>query len=273
LILPNLWLGGQDVLDDLDFFRKNNITCVLSLGPATPSQRIRLAAREHVNLPDVPTADLSVHFPRIVRFISSARHNGHSVYVHCAAGISRSSTSICAYLMAHLNLPFEQTLQFLSQRRPAVCPNDGFQRQLRRYESSKERLLLAQEMLKVPAYTELQRQDLDAVWQALSQRKARGRSVEGGRATPAKQAQAAEQRPARPGSGSVPIDQLARQRALQAVQATAQRQPGSAIRVGDGSQIGDVGLAWLMPRRRSSASTATSLPPSARLGRAKRPVY
>eukprot|EP00439_Symbiodinium_sp_Y106_P063615 s240_g9.t2 len=218
------------------------------------------------------------------------------------------------------NLPFEQTLQFLSQRRPAVCPNDGFQRQLRRYESSKERLLLAQDMLKVPAYTELQRQDLETVAAALSQRKARGRSVEGGRATPAKQAQAAEQRPARPGSGSVPIDQLARQRALQAVQATAQRQPGSAIRVGDGSQLldpnweadgeywsfirlgalapppalragashrtngkyevrsilidllVDVGLAWLMPRRRSSASTATSLPPSARLGRAKRPV-
>ena len=28
-------------------------------------------------------------------------------------------------------MPFEQTLQFLSQRRPAVCPNDGFQRHAR----------------------------------------------------------------------------------------------------------------------------------------------
>ncbi|CAK9076146.1 unnamed protein product [Durusdinium trenchii] len=34
LILPNLWLGGQDVLDSPEFFVKNNITCVLSLGPA-----------------------------------------------------------------------------------------------------------------------------------------------------------------------------------------------------------------------------------------------
>ena len=31
-------------------------------------------------------------------------------------------------LLVERNLPFEQTLQFLSQRRPAVCPNDGFQK-------------------------------------------------------------------------------------------------------------------------------------------------
>lgn len=30
--------------------------------------------------------------------------------------------------MSHLNLTFEQSLTFLMQRRPAVCPNDGFQR-------------------------------------------------------------------------------------------------------------------------------------------------
>ncbi|CAJ1338315.1 unnamed protein product, partial [Effrenium voratum] len=161
LILPNLWLGGQDVLENPEFFTKNNITCVLSLGPAAPGNRVRLLAREHINLPDVPTTDLSVHFPRIVHFIAGCRHNGHAVYVHCAAGISRSTTSVCAYLMSHLNLTFEQALCFVSQRRPAVCPNDGFQRQLRRFEHSKDRQTLAQDMKTgCPNYDEVRKYDL-----------------------------------------------------------------------------------------------------------------
>jgi len=245
LILPNLWLGGQDVLDNPEFFSKNNITCVLSLGPAAPGQRIRLLAREHINLPDIVTADLSTHFTRIVRFIAGCRHNGHVVYVHCAAGISRSSTSVIAYLMSHLNLTFEQSLTFVSQKRPAICPNDGFQRQLKRFETSNQRKQLAQEMRAIPNYEEIQKHDLDLVWQVVSNRQ---RSRSEARTPPAADA--------------------ARQRALQAVQNTAQQMPRQQMpRLGDGAQQGDVGLAWLLPRRRSSSvSTASSLPPNTRTG-------
>lgn len=251
LILPNLWLGGQDVLDNPEFFSKNNITCVLSLGPAAPGQRIRLVAREHINLPDIVTADLSCHFTRIVRFIAGCRHNGHVVYVHCAAGISRSSTSVIAYLMSHLNLTFEQCLTFVSAKRPAICPNDGFQRQLRRFETSNQRKQLAQEMRNIPNYEEIQKHDLDLVSQAVTNR-LRSRS-----------------------EARTPPTADARQRALQAVQNTAMNLPRQQMpRVGDGAQQGDVGLAWLLPRRRSSsASTATSasLPPSSRSQKPARP--
>eukprot|EP00435_Cladocopium_sp_Y103_P026530 s2628_g6.t1 len=242
---------GQDVLDNPEFFSKNNITCVLSLGPAAPGQRIRLVAREHINLPDIVTADLSCHFTRIVRFIAGCRHNGHVVYVHCAAGISRSSTSVIAYLMSHLNLTFEQCLTFVSAKRPAICPNDGFQRQLRRFETSNQRKQLAQEMRNIPNYEEIQKHDLDLVSQAVTNR-LRSRS-----------------------EARTPPTADARQRALQAVQNTAMNMPRQQMpRLGDGAQQGDVGLAWLLPRRRSSStSTATSasLPPSTRSQKPARP--
>merc|ERR1719464_395302 len=102
-VFGTLWLGGQDVLEDANFFVSNSIKYVLSLGPAAPPSRIPLAGREHINLPDAPTSDLSRHFRRAVLFIAQGRHvAGQPVYVHCAAGISRSTTCICAYLMAHL---------------------------------------------------------------------------------------------------------------------------------------------------------------------------
>eukprot|EP00931_Biecheleriopsis_adriatica_P074366 TRINITY_DN48441_c0_g1_i1.p1 TRINITY_DN48441_c0_g1~~TRINITY_DN48441_c0_g1_i1.p1 ORF type:complete len:265 (-),score=38.35 TRINITY_DN48441_c0_g1_i1:55-849(-) len=239
LIMPNLWLGGQDVLDDASFFANNNITCVLSLGPASPSPKIRLIAREHVNLPDVPTADLSMHFPRIVRFIASCRHAGRCVYVHCAAGISRSTTSLIAYLMAHLQVSFDEALRFVSSKRPAVCPNEGFTRQLKRFECSKEREALAQELTQAAGYEEQRARDLEEIRQVPSRRSTGGRRSLSG------------------GSSKLP-EQQARQRALQAVRQAA---GPAALRLGDGSQIGDAGLGWLVPAsQRRSASSARGQP-------------
>jgi len=164
LILPNLWLGGQDVLNDARFFETRNIGYVLSLGPAAPPPRIQLAGREHINIPDMPTADLSRHLARAVRFIAEGRHaNNRCVYVHCAAGISRSTTCVCAYLMSHLGLSFHEALTFISSRRRAVCPNEGFTRQLKRFEASKERADLAEELARSGGsnYSDLRSRDIE----------------------------------------------------------------------------------------------------------------
>eukprot|EP01094_Clydonella_sp_ATCC50884_P020644 TRINITY_DN4336_c0_g1_i3.p1 TRINITY_DN4336_c0_g1~~TRINITY_DN4336_c0_g1_i3.p1 ORF type:complete len:184 (+),score=18.85 TRINITY_DN4336_c0_g1_i3:201-752(+) len=91
------------------------------------------------HIPDVSDAALLPHFPEIVEFIHTARQNpDHVVYIHCAAGVSRSSTATLAYMMSHLLLSFQHALDHLQRAHGHANPNRGFKKQLETFESDKE---------------------------------------------------------------------------------------------------------------------------------------
>lgn len=60
------------------------------------------------------------------------------VYIHCQAGISRSTTTFCSYLIVWLGFNMKQSLGHLHRCRGCVCPNQGFRQQLRLFELRKE---------------------------------------------------------------------------------------------------------------------------------------
>lgn len=290
LILPNLWLGGQDVINDAGFFESRNIGYVLSLGPAAPPAKFSFAGREHINIPDVPTADLSRHLSRAARFIAEGRHvHNRCVYVHCAAGISRSTTCLCAYLMAHLDITFREALAFVSSRRRAVCPNEGFTRQLKRFETSRERTDLAEEFARSggSGYAELRSRDLAELHRAPANPSSRpgvGAGSKDARSAPPPR----DRRSSHGGARHAPLSQVeqqAQQNALQAVrgamsqhaaQAEAARRGGheekaDGLRIGNGDAKGDVGLGWLLrPLAENAGPPAAGRPsgqsPAARRG-------
>lgn len=287
LILPNLWLGGQDVINDPSFFETRKIDYVLSLGPATPAARISLVGREHINIPDVPQADLSRHLAKAVRFIAEGRHTNNScVYVHCAAGISRSTTCLCAYLMVHLDMTFHEALTFIASRRRSVCPNEGFTRQLKRFEGSKERVELSEELARCCRnYQEMRSRDLEEVHRpppgADKTSAASAKPPVGSRGRgPASSSLPPWRDPRSLGSArnadSTSVEHAAQQNALQAVRGAmsqyAQEQiggrggpqeNGEGLRIGSGDSKGDVGLSWLL---RPQAGTA-GITPTAPAGR------
>ena len=51
------------------------------------------------------------------------------------AGLSRSATIVIAYLMWSQKWKFADALDYVVKRRPLVCPNDGFQKQLKIFEN------------------------------------------------------------------------------------------------------------------------------------------
>lgn len=59
--------------------------------------------------------------------------------VHCVGGRSRSPALIVAFLMSSRGLSFSKALSLVKARRPVASVNEGFQRQLRAYESVRER--------------------------------------------------------------------------------------------------------------------------------------
>ena len=61
-----------------------------------------------------------------VDFISSQREIGHTVFVHCHMGISRSGMVVTAYLMAREGWSRDKALAYVRLKRPEVDPNSAF---------------------------------------------------------------------------------------------------------------------------------------------------
>lgn len=147
--------------------------------------------------------------------------------------------------MTHLDLPFERALMFVATKRKSVCPNEGFVRQLRQFESSSDRRSLQQELERqCPNYKEIRALDIDEV----------SRSVHAGASGPSHRS--SSQRGSSRGSShraghrAQPpslVEAQAQQRALRAVrQAMAGHDVAAGQRIGRGESKGDVGLAWLL---------------------------
>jgi len=168
--IPSLWLGGSEVINSPKFFASRDIGWVLSVGPSKPGPQIPLKGHDQINLADDTSSDLGSYFRRIVLFIAEGRHvNRQNVYIHCQMGVSRSVTCLCAYLMAHLGLSYEEALQFVFAKRSVVCPNQSFRQQLRNFENSDLRKELAEELRKqCDNYDDLHRADLAAVQKVLN---------------------------------------------------------------------------------------------------------
>jgi len=61
-------------------------------------------------------------------------------FIHCFAGISRSSTVLSAYLMHSKGVSREEALEMIRANRAKCNPNSGFVEQLKQYENKLKRL-------------------------------------------------------------------------------------------------------------------------------------
>ncbi|KAI4886362.1 hypothetical protein NFI96_004712 [Prochilodus magdalenae] len=83
---------------------------------------------------DMPAFDMSPFFYSAAKFIKSAVSTpGGKVLVHCAMGLSRSSTLVLAYLMIHENMTLVEAIKAVAEYRN-ICPNTGFMEQLRQLD-------------------------------------------------------------------------------------------------------------------------------------------
>lgn len=87
----------------------------------------------YIEINDDPTENIFQHFEAATDFIHQQKG---AVLVHCAAGVSRSSTICIAYLIRYGGFTVEQALVICKIARPVINPNDGFMEQLRKYEKT-----------------------------------------------------------------------------------------------------------------------------------------
>jgi protein-tyrosine phosphatase len=73
------------------------------------------------------------HFEEANEFIDKARTNKINVLVHCHAGVSRSASIVCAYLIKSKRWSPSQALEYVKQKRERAKPNISFWHQLNHY--------------------------------------------------------------------------------------------------------------------------------------------
>jgi len=131
-ITDNLYFGSYTSAKHLEELKNRKITNILTLGnlkPMFPTEFIY----KIVTIEDIETEDILSHFEIMNSFIDEAIKNG-TVLVHCAAGVSRSGAAVIAYVMTKNKLTYKEAHKFVSEKRPCVCPNSGFDAQLQKLE-------------------------------------------------------------------------------------------------------------------------------------------
>ncbi|KAM4633178.1 laforin isoform 1-T1 [Polymixia lowei] len=145
-VLPRVWLGScprQVEHVTLKLKRELGVTAVMNfqtewdvvnnshgcrrdpgeaMTPETMTQLYKDCGLVYVWM---PTADMSTEgrirmLPQAVFLLHGLLENGHTVYVHCNAGVGRSTAAVCGLLMYVLSWSLRKVQYFVTARRPAV---------------------------------------------------------------------------------------------------------------------------------------------------------
>ncbi|EDW56183.1 dual specificity protein phosphatase MPK-4 [Drosophila sechellia] len=129
-----LFLGNLTAATHMETLRSFKITHILTLDSVPLPQHILEASfltTKYIQIADMPREDILQHLEGCVDFISSALAQQGNVLVHCYFGVSRSSSTVIAYIMKRHNLDFLPAYELVKAKRRFVQPNAGFVSQLK----------------------------------------------------------------------------------------------------------------------------------------------
>lgn len=137
-IVPRLWLGDLSAAGDPDNIAEAKISHVVNtLGSNMSKHRDRGVRYFQIDIPDHPNCHIGSFFEPVNRWIDAvfAASPEHRVLVHCAAGVSRSSTLVIAYIMHSMRLRVMDAYKLVKSKRGIIDPNPGFRLQLVQFDA------------------------------------------------------------------------------------------------------------------------------------------
>ncbi|KAK9836847.1 hypothetical protein WJX74_009374 [Apatococcus lobatus] len=133
-VAPGIWVGSLPAEQSpIQEFKTRSITHVVRCGVAyIPAEHEDELTYLKLDVMDLPCSDLlsMCKDQDTNTFIETGRKAG-GVLVHCQAGVSRSATVAATYLMCSQRICLQEALDIMRKARPCICPNTGFQAQLK----------------------------------------------------------------------------------------------------------------------------------------------
>ena len=130
-ITDNLYLGNMYAAYNINRLKSIGIEKILTVmnefGNTYPKNTF---IHKIIEIEDIYDSNIIKYFKECINFIEGKE----KVLVHCAAGISRSSTIVIAYIMWKNKESLNDAINFVKSKRPAIFPNSGFIDQLKIFD-------------------------------------------------------------------------------------------------------------------------------------------
>ena len=130
-ITETIYLGNIDAAFNKKKLKNLGIKKVLTVMSAfgnhySPHEFIH----KSIDVDDDFRTNIICHFKECILFIEGK----DKIFVHCAAGMSRSPTIVIAYIMWKRKLRLNEAIKFVKEKRSIISPNDNFMNQLKIFE-------------------------------------------------------------------------------------------------------------------------------------------
>ena len=129
-ITDQIYQGCSFVSKDYDQLVKLGITHILVAGNMLEEHFPKIFKYYTIPIDDVYWENIYPYFSPAFEFIEDCISKNGKILIHCAAGVSRSSSFTCSYLMMKKLITYEEAYKILKQGRPIAQPNNGFEKQL-----------------------------------------------------------------------------------------------------------------------------------------------
>ena len=125
-----IYLGSEWNASNKEELKKNNVGYILNISKEIDNFFPDEFIYKKLRLYDIPESDLLQYWEETFKFINEARLAGKCILVHCKMGISRSASTVIAYLIKSEGWDLPRASQFVKSKRAIICPNEGFKEQL-----------------------------------------------------------------------------------------------------------------------------------------------
>ncbi|XP_066574741.1 protein phosphatase Slingshot homolog 3 [Amia ocellicauda] len=132
-IFDYLYLGSEWNAANFEELQKNGVGYILNVTREIDNFFPESFKYLNIRVYDLESTDLLSHWNTTFNFIHTARQHGGRVLVHCKMGVSRSASTVVAFVMKQRGWSLQRALAHVQQRRPVAQPNPGFLRQLHTY--------------------------------------------------------------------------------------------------------------------------------------------
>lgn len=132
-ITDSIYQGNIHSAKNKEYLKSIGITHILVAGRLTiyfPNDFIY----KKYEIFDTPLEKIDKYFNDAYEFINEAINNNGKILIHCAAGVSRSSSFTISYLIKSKMIKYDEAMLILKKGRKIANPNIGFQKQLRNWE-------------------------------------------------------------------------------------------------------------------------------------------
>ncbi len=135
-ILESLYLGNKSCSENYNSLKEHGITNIIVCGEELQCCFPGLFDYKVIKIGDYEFEDIKSHFNSSYEYISNSINNNCVVLVHCAAGISRSASIVCAFLIKSLQINYEEAMKIIWNGRIIAEPNRSFVKQLKEWYNS-----------------------------------------------------------------------------------------------------------------------------------------